>query len=131
MVNDPIGDMLIQIKNAALAKKGVIELPYSKLKKALGDILVREGYVKSVEKVGEDPKAMLKIKIQYNEAGVSAISDLKRISKPGLRWYVNKNKIPTVVGGMGIAILSTPAGLMTGKEARAKGTGGELLCKIW
>ena len=131
MVNDPIGDMLIQIKNAALAKKAVIELPYSKLKKALGDILVREGYVKSVEKVGEDPKAMLKIKIQYNEAGVSAISDLKRISKPGLRWYVNKTKIPTVVGGMGIAILSTPAGLMTGKEARAKGTGGELLCKIW
>ena len=131
MVNDPIGDMLIQIKNAALAKKAVIELPYSKLKKALGDILVREGYVKSVEKVGEDPKAMLKIKIQYNEAGASAISDLKRISKPGLRWYVNKTKIPTVVGGMGIAILSTPAGLMTGKEARAKGTGGELLCKIW
>ncbi len=131
MVNDPIGDMLIQIKNAALAKKASIELPYSKLKKALGDILVREGYVKSVEKVGDDPKAMLKITIQYNEAGVSAISDLKRISKPGLRWYVNKSKIPTVVGGMGIAILSTPAGLMTGKEARAKGTGGELLCKIW
>lgn len=130
MVNDPIGDMLIQIKNAALAKKASIELPYSKLKIALGEILVREGYVKSVEKVGTDPKAMLKIMIQYTN-GLSAITDVKRVSKPGLRWYVNKSKIPTVVGGMGIAILSTPAGLMTGKEARAKGTGGELLCKIW
>ena len=91
MVNDPIGDMLIQIKNAALAKKDVIELPYSKLKKALGDILVREGYVKSVEKAGEDPKAMLKIKIQYTN-GLSAITGVKRVSKPGLRWYVNKEK---------------------------------------
>lgn len=130
MVNDPIGDMLIQIKNAALAKKGVIELPYSKLKQALGDILVREGYVAGVEKVGSDPKAMLKVTIQYRD-GVSAITDVKRVSKPGLRWYVNKSNIPTVVGGMGVAILSTPAGLMTGKEARKAGTGGELLCKIW
>lgn len=130
MVNDPIGDMLIQIKNASLAKKDSLELPYSKLKKALGDILTREGYVTSVEKIGDDPKAMLKIRIQYRD-GVSAITDVKRISKPGLRWYVNKSNIPTVVGGMGIAIISTPAGLMTGKEARTKGTGGELLCKIW
>lgn len=130
MVNDPIGDMLIQIKNAALAKRDAIEVPYSKLKKALGDILAREGYVASVEKVGDDPKAMLKITIQY-KGGVSAITDVKRVSKPGLRWYVNKSNIPTVVGGMGIAIISTPAGLMTGKEARKAGTGGELLCKIW
>jgi len=126
MVNDPIGDMLIQIKNAALAKKGVVELPYSKLKKALGDILLREGYVTSVAKIGEDPKAQLRIGIN-----ASAITDVKRVSKPGLRRYVNKSNIPTVVGGMGIAILSTPAGLMTGKEARKAGTGGELLCKIW
>ncbi len=130
MVNDPVGDMLIQIKNAGLAKKASLELPYSKLKKALGEILVREGYITSVEKVGQDPKAMLKITMQYKD-GVSVITDLKRVSKPGLRWYVNKSNIPTVVGGMGIAILSTPAGLMTGKEARKAGTGGELLCKIW
>ena len=130
MVNDPIGDMLIQIKNAALAKKDVIEVPYSKLKKALGDILVAEGYVASVVKVGDDPKSMLKIVIQYKD-GLSAITDVKRMSKPGLRWYVNKSNIPTVVGGMGIAILSTPAGLMTGNQAKKKGVGGELLCKIW
>jgi small subunit ribosomal protein S8 len=126
MVNDPIGDMLIQIKNAALAKKDVIELPYSKLKKALGEILAQEGYISSLAKVGDDPKAMLRIGIKP-----AAITDVKRVSKPGLRWYVNKSKIPTVVGGMGIAILSTPSGLMTGKEARKKGIGGELLCKIW
>jgi small subunit ribosomal protein S8 len=126
MVNDPIGDMLIQIKNAAMAKKAVIELPYSKLKKALGDILLREGYVASVAKVGDDPKALLRIGIN-----ASAITDVKRVSKPGLLWYVNKSNIPTVLGGMGISILSTPAGLMTGKEAKKHGTGGELLCKIW
>lgn len=130
MVNDPIGDMLIQIKNAALAKNSTIELPYSKLKKALADVLLQEGYIGSAEKVGQDPKANLKISVKY-EDGVSAITDLKRISKPGLRRYVTHNEIPTVVGGMGIAILSTPKGLLTGKEAKKQGIGGELLCKIW
>lgn len=126
MVNDPIGDMLIQIKNATLARKNEIELPYSKLKKALGDILTREGYLTSVSKVGKDPKAALKINI-----APSSITDVRRISKPGLRTYVNKHSIPTVLGGMGVAILSTPAGLMTGKEAKKRGIGGELMCKIW
>ncbi len=126
MVTDPIGDMLIQIKNASLARKTAIELPYSKLKRALGDILLREGYIASVEKIGSDPRAMLRIGVKQ-----SVITDVQRISKPGLRRYVNKSTIPTVVGGMGVAILSTPAGLMTGKEAKKKGIGGELLCKIW
>lgn len=130
MVQDPIGDMLIQIKNAALAKNTVIELPYSKLKMALGKILFEEGYIASLEKVGRDPKANLRVGIKYvNEA--SAITDVKRISKPGLRWYVAKDKIPVVVGGMGIAILSTPSGIMTGRDAKKKGIGGELLCKVW
>ncbi len=130
MVNDPIGDMIIQIKNASMAKKATIELPYSKLKKALGDILLKEGYIASIEKIGTDPKANLKIGIKYVQ-GVSAITDVSRVSKPGLRWYVNKGSIPTVVGGLGVAILSTPQGLMTGKKARELGTGGEVLCKIW
>ena len=130
MVNDPIGDMLIQIKNAALAKNSVIELPYSKLKQALGKILLEEGYVASIEKVGTDPKANLRVGIKYVN-GTSVITGVKRVSKPGLRWYVAKNKIPQVVGGMGIAILSTPQGIMTGSIAKKKGIGGELLCKIW
>ncbi len=130
MVNDPIGDMLIQIKNAALAKNTTIVLPYSKLKKALADILLQEGYIGSAEKVGADPKANLKIGVKY-EDGASVITDVKRISKPGLRRYVPHDEIPTVVGGMGIAILSTPRGLLTGKDAKKQGIGGELLCKIW
>jgi len=130
MVNDPIGDMLIQIKNASLAKNSVIELPYSKLKAALGKILLDEGYVASVVKVGTDPKAGLRIGIKYVR-GESVITGVARVSKPGLRRYVNKHTIPQVVGGMGIAILSTPLGIMTGKDAKKKGIGGELLCKIW
>lgn len=130
MVNDPIGDMLIQIKNASLAKNSVIELPYSKLKMALGKILFDEGYIASVAKTGSDPKANLRVGIRYVN-GTSVITGVKRVSKPGLRWYVNKGTIPQVVGGMGIAILSTPQGIMTGKDAKKKGTGGELLCKIW
>lgn len=130
MVNDPIGDMLIQIKNAALAGKSTIELPYSKLKMALGALLKDEGYIASVEKTGTDPKAQLRVGIRYVN-GVSVITDVKRVSKPGLRWYVNKRMIPQVVGGMGIAILSTPQGIMTGTAAKKKGIGGELLCKIW
>ena len=101
-----------------------------KLKKALADVLLAEGYIVSAQKTGVDPKANLKIGVKYAE-GQSVITDVKRISKPGLRWYVGKSDIPTVVGGMGIAILSTPLGLMTGKEAKKRGVGGELLCKIW
>ncbi len=130
MVNDPIGDMLIQIKNASLARNPVIELPYSKLKMALGKILLEEGYIASIAKVGTDPKANLQVGIKYAN-GTSVITGVKRVSKPGLRWYVAKNKIPQVVGGMGIAILSTPFGIMTGSQAKKKGIGGELLCKIW
>lgn len=130
MVNDPIGDMLIQIKNAALARNSEIELPHSKLKAALGKILLDEGYLASVEKVGIDPKANLRVGIRYVN-GESVITGVKRVSKPGLRWYVNKDTIPQVVGGMGIAILSTPQGIMTGSDAKKKGIGGELLCKIW
>ena len=130
MVNDPIGDMLIQIKNASAVKNQVIEFPYSKLKMALGKILMDEGYIASVAKVGSDPKANLRVGIKYVN-GESVITGVKRVSKPGLRWYVAKNKIPQVVGGMGIAILSTPQGIMTGNQAKKTGTGGELLCKIW
>ncbi len=130
MVNDPIGDMLSQIKNAVLAGKQVVELPYSRMKMAVATILQSEGYVASVEKIGIDPKAKLKIALRY-EGGSSVISDLKRKSKPGLRVYIGKDAIPAVVGGMGIAILSTPQGILTGKEARKRGVGGELLCEVW
>jgi small subunit ribosomal protein S8 len=130
MVNDPIGDLIIQIKNASMAGKQAIVLPYSRMKHAVATILEKEGYVGRVGKAGEMPKQSLSVEIKYEE-GIPVITGLKRVSKPGLRWYVNKKEIPTVVGGMGIAILSTPQGIMTGKEAKKRGIGGELLCTIW
>lgn len=130
MVNDPVGDMLAQIRNAALARRKSLELPYSRMKMAVAQILHNEGYIGAISKVGEDPKAQLRIELKYNDK-LPAVTGMKRVSKPGLRWYINKQMIPTVVGGMGIAILSTPQGVMTGQEAKKRGIGGELLCTVW
>lgn len=129
MVNDPIGDMLAQIKNATMAGKRVVELPHSRMKVQVATVLVQEGYLAAVEQFGEKPKLMLRLRLLGEEA--SPIRDIKRVSKPGLRWYVTKDEIPQVLGGMGIAILSTSAGIMTGKEAKKRGVGGELLCTVW
>lgn len=113
-----------------MAGKRAIDLPYSRLKHAVADLLQKEGYVASVGKSGELARQSLHVEIKY-EDGTPVITDLKRVSKPGLRWYVNRKEIPTVVGGMGIAILSTPQGIMTGREAKKRGIGGELLCTVW
>lgn len=130
MVNDPIGDMIIQIKNAGLSGRDNISLPYSKVKNKIAEILKNEGYIKTVSIEGEKPKMFLKIFLKY-ENKKSVITDVKRRSKPGLRIYINKRLIPNVVGGLGIAIISTSQGIMTGSEARKQGLGGELLCEIW
>lgn len=130
MVNDPIGDMLIQIKNASKARRRVVELPLSRMKRALALILEKEGYIAKVEEFGDVPKKMMRITLAYND-NIPVITDLKRKSKPGLRVYIGKDMIRNVVGGMGIAILSTPLGVMTGKEAKKQGIGGELLCEVW
>ncbi len=130
MVNDPIGDMLIQIKNAQAARRKSLEIPYSGMKYALATILVKERYIEEVKKVGDNPKYRLHIMLRYDN-GNPAITDVKRISKPGLRWYIDKGAIPIVVGGMGTAIISTSKGMMTGREAKRIGIGGELLCEIW
>ena len=130
MVNDPIGDLLIQIKNASMARKQSISVPYSRLKHAVADVLSQEGYVGRVAKAGEAVKSSLTVEITYQD-GAPAITDVKRVSKPGLRQYVKSQKIPTVLGGMGVAILSTPQGIMTGKDAKKRRLGGELLCTIW
>lgn len=130
MVNDPIGDMLIQIKNAGATGKKSVDIPYSGMKFSLATILAKEKYIDSFEKAGTDPKFRLLITLRY-EGGVSAITNVKRISKPGLRWYIDKDSIPTVLGGMGTAIVSTSKGIMTGRDAKKQGIGGELLCEIW
>ena len=130
MVNDPIGDMLIQIKNAGLARKKTVILPYSHIKLAVAQILIKEGYIASAEKTGEAPKNQLKMVLKYDD-DAPVITDVKRMSKPGLRIYVKSGAIPRVVGGLGIAILSTPKGIMTGAAAKKAKLGGELLCEIW
>jgi len=130
MVSDPIGDMIIQIKNAGMAAKKTVVLPFSKEKERIGKILEHEGYVNTVEKVGELPYAKLRIVLRYVD-GVHVIDGVKRMSKPGIRLYVDKLSIPSVMGNIGISILSTSKGVMTGKEAKKQGVGGELLCEIW
>lgn len=130
MVNDPIGDLLTQIKNAALVNRKTVDLPYSKMKMAVAKVLVEEGYLLSATQEGQMPKARLHLELSYQDK-MPVLTDLKRISRPGMRLYIRVNQIPLVVGGMGIAILSTPKGVMTGKSAREQQVGGELLCEIW
>lgn len=126
MISDPVGDMLTRIRNAALAHKRVVTLPASGLKLAVAQLLCREGFLTSAAKDGD----MIRLELVYEEKEPK-ITGIKRISKPGLRWYVGNKKIPVVMGGAGIAIVSTPQGVMSGKEAKKKGIGGEVICEIW
>ncbi len=131
MVGDPIGDMLAQIKNASLVGRTSVELPFSKLKMAVAGILAKEGYLTTVEKnEGDGVHTTLKLGLRYHGKH-SAITDVKRVSKPGLRVYKDSKHIPTVVGGLGIAVLSTSQGMMSGKDAKMKKLGGEVVCIIW
>lgn len=130
VINDPIGDMLTRIRNAAMARKKTVELPGSSVKYAVATILSKEGYLTSVEQMKTEHGEWLKLELAY-EGKEPILTGVKRVSKPGLRWYVGKKKIPMVMGGTGIAIVSTPQGVMNGKDARSKGIGGELLCEVW
>ena len=130
VVNDPIADMLTRIRNAQIAKHDAVVLPASNTKKAIAKILLAEGYVKSVDFVDDGPQGSIKIALKYvNKQPV--IAGLKRISKPGLRVYARAEELPKVLGGLGIAIISTSKGLMTDKEARKEMIGGEVLAYIW
>ena len=130
-MTDPISDMLTRIRNATAVKHDVVLVPSSKLKVTIAEILKREGFIRHHEELRGDPQGMLKIHLSYRENGRAAITGLKRVSKPGLRVYVGKGEIPRVFGGLGIAILSTSQGLMTGQEAWRHNIGGELLCYVW
>ncbi|MFC1626611.1 30S ribosomal protein S8 [Patescibacteria group bacterium] len=130
MMSDPIADMLTRIKNATRAGKVEVVLPHSRIKESVAKILKNERYVMEVSSQGELPKKNLKIVLRYEDKE-SVITDIKRKSKPGIRLYVRKHMIPRVVGGMGISIISTPQGLMTGRQAKKLGIGGELICEIW
>lgn len=132
VVNDPIADMLTRIRNAQIAKHDAVTLPASNLKKAIAKILLAEGYVKSVDFQDEGPAGNIKIVLKYvNGKQQPVIAGLKRISRPGLRVYARCEELPKVLGGLGIAIISTSKGLMTDKEARRSAVGGEVLAYVW
>lgn len=131
LVNDPIADMLTRIRNALVVRHDSIIVPASNEKKALAKILLDEGFVKSVDLIEDGVQGTIKIGLKYDGNRKSVITGLKRISKPGLRVYAKSTEIPKVLGGLGIAIISTSKGVMTDKEARKNVVGGEVLCYIW
>ena len=131
VMNDPIADMLTRIRNAQVAKHDVVVLPASNAKKAVAKILLAEGYVKSIDFVDDGPQGSIKITLKYVGGKQPVIAGLKKISKPGLRVYAEGAALPKVLGGLGIAIISTSKGLMTDREARKQMIGGEVLAYIW
>ena len=130
-MNDPISDMLTRIRNANSAKHKTVDVPSSKIKTAIAEILFREGYIKSFEIISNENQGIIRIALKYDEKGARVIDGIKRISKPGLRVYANKEELPRVLNGLGTAIISTSQGLKTDKEAREAGIGGEVLAYIW
>lgn len=130
MKNDSISDFLARIKNAYLARHKTVEAPYAKVLEKLGKILAKEGFIAEVKQVKQDSRKMLVMTLSYPKRK-PGMANIERISKPGLRVYVRKGNIPYVFGGLGIVVLSTPQGLMTGREAKKKSLGGEVICKVW
>lgn len=130
-VNDPISDMLTRIRNAGMARKSEVIMPSTKVLVAIAKILEQEGYIGGFEVVEQRPQDVLKISLRYGADKSHSIRELKRISKPGLRIYAGKDAIPRVKSGLGIAIVSTPQGVLTGYEARRRGIGGEVLCTVF
>jgi small subunit ribosomal protein S8 len=131
IITDQIGDMLTRIRNAAIVRHETVEMPASKLKIAVLKILKEEGFINDFELIKGKPERLIKIRLKYIENNKSIISGIERVSKPGLRIYAQHNEIPRVYGGVGVAILSTPKGVITGQQARQQKVGGEVLCYVW
>ena len=130
-MTDPIADMLTRIRNAVSARHDNVTIPASKLKTAIATVLKDEGFIKAYEAFEEGPRRFLRVQLSYTNDHEPLLTGLKRVSRPGLRVYVQKREIPRVYNGLGIAILSTPKGIMTGQQAWRQKTGGELLCYVW
>ena len=130
VMTDPIADMLTRIRNATKVKDKVVEIPASKIKKELAKIFKEEGYITDYEIVDDGKQGTVRVYLKYNGKD-KVISGIKRISKPGLRVYAQKDEIPKVLGGLGIAVMSTSKGIMTDRKARIEGVGGEVICYVW
>jgi len=131
VMSDPIADMLTRIRNANTVRHETVEIPASKLKKEIAEILKKEGFIRDAEYVEDNKQGIIRVFLKYGPNNERVISGLKRISKPGLRVYTKNTEVPRVLGGLGIAIISTSKGVMTDKEARQTKAGGEVLCYVW
>lgn len=131
VMSDPIADMLTRIRNANTVRHETVELPASKIKREIAEILKREGFIRDAEYIEDNKQGIIRIFLKYGPNNERVITGLKRISKPGLRVYANSIEVPRVLGGLGLAILSTSKGVVTDKEARKSKTGGEVICYIW
>ncbi len=131
VMSDPIADFLTRIRNANMAYKDVVEAPASKVKKAIAQILKEEGYIRDYEYIEDGKQGVIRIFMKYTDDKQRVITGIKRISKPGLRVYAKKDNIPKVLGGLGIAIISTSKGIIVDKKARQLGVGGEVICYVW
>jgi small subunit ribosomal protein S8 len=130
-LSDPIADMLTRLRNGLMARHTSVDIPHSNMKETIAAILKDEGFVRDYEVVREGAKATLRVELKYTPQRRPVMSHLKRLSKPGLRVYAGRDRIPRVLGGIGLVILSTPRGVVTGQHAKRLGVGGELLCEIW
>lgn len=129
-ISDTIADMLTRIRNAGSSKHETVDIPASNMKKSIAKILLDEGYIKAIEQVEDDKQGVIRVVLKYSNKK-NVITGIKRISKPGLRVYAGKEELPKVLGGLGIAILSTSKGIMTDKKARTEGVGGEVIAFVW
>jgi small subunit ribosomal protein S8 len=133
-MSDPIADMLTRVRNALLRAHPSVPMPYSKIKENIAQVLKSEGYIADFQVLPQQPRDVLQIELKYRGGRrdrTSVITGLERVSKPGRRHYVSKDDVPWVLSGMGISILTTPKGIMTGQQARHQGVGGEVICKVW
>lgn len=131
VMTDPIADLLTRIRNANTVYQEKVEIPSSKVKAAIADIFKQEGFIKDVEYIDDGKQGVLRLYLKYGTNREKVISGIKRISKPGLRVYAKKDQVPKVLGGLGVAVISTSQGIMTDKSARSNGLGGEVICYIW
>ncbi len=131
VITDPIADMLTRIRNANTANHEVVDVPASRMKRAVAQILKDEGFIVDFERVEQGPQGTIRIKLKYGPDKEKVITGLRRISRPGLRVYTNKTEIPRVLGGLGLVIMSTSRGIMSGKRAKKEGCGGEVLAYVW
>lgn len=131
MMTDPVADMLTRIRNAIAIERQVVDIPTSRLKRGIADVLKREGYIWDFEEIEQAPQGVLRLRLKYGPNGERVIQKITRTSKPGRRIYSSMKSTPTIKQGMGITILSTNHGVLSNREAKAKGVGGEILCTIW